>query len=118
MSTSICASIVTNAFSLNMLKDFPSTVKVEEISLEQAKSIYCTGWETTGDYCVSAVGHEDTAEVFSSVLGKKVPMNRTSLSLEKGTVILVGQYRGPRLPEGCKTLPEGATIQWLLVTIE
>lgn len=25
---------------------------------------------------------------------------------------LVGQYRGPRLPDGATTLPEGATIEW------
>jgi hypothetical protein len=30
----------------------------------------------------------------------------------------VGQYTGPRLPEGSKTLPEGASVEWLFVTVD
>ncbi|MFA5183937.1 MAG: DUF1874 domain-containing protein [Patescibacteria group bacterium] len=98
-----------NAFSLNMISIFPIAIKVEEISLEQAKALAA---ET-----ISAVGHADTANVFSSVLGVNVPTNRTTVVLKKDDQALVGQYIGPRLPEGATTLPEGATIKWLLVTL-
>jgi hypothetical protein len=47
-----------------------------------------------------------------------VPTNRATVSLKKGDTVVVGQYRGSRLPEGATTLPEGATIQWLWVVIK
>jgi hypothetical protein len=65
----------------------------------------------------SAVGHADTAAVFSSLLGVPVPMERRTVTLQPGETALVGQYSGPRLPEGATTLPEEATITWLLVTV-
>ena len=100
-----------NAFSLNMVEGFPSTIHVEEVGLEGARDSLADGFE-------SAVGHADTAAVFESQLGMEVPANRVKVVLGKGDTALVGQYRGPRLPEGATTLPEGATIQWLRVTVE
>lgn len=65
----------------------------------------------------SIVGHADTAALFTEVLGQAVAFNRESVKLVDGDVLLIGQYNGPRLPEGCHTLPEGATITWLKVII-
>ena len=67
--------------------------------------------------CVSAVGHADTAAVFAHVLGVPVACNRATVALKDGDVALVGQYSGPRLPEGATTLPEGATIKWVVVGV-
>ena len=67
--------------------------------------------------CVSAVGHADTAAVFSSVLGVEIPCNRATVALKEGDVALVGQYSGPRLPEGAVSLPEGAAIKWVIVGV-
>lgn len=92
-----------------MLGTFPATVAVEEATLVQAAEYAVEA--------VSAVGHADTAAVFGSVLGCTVPANRATVSLTAGMRVLVGQYRGPRLEEGVTTLPEGATIQWLFVTV-
>ena len=100
---------ILNAFSLNMVSQFPCDVRVEEITTAQAADEAATR--------TSAVGHADTAAVFTTVLGVEVPANRATVSLQKGDTVLVGQYRGPRLEEGTTTLPEGATIQWLLVTV-
>lgn len=66
---------------------------------------------------VSAVGHPDTAAVISDLLGKEVPANRISISLEKGDVLYVAQLLGGRLPEGCKSLPEGFQMKFYKVTI-
>jgi hypothetical protein len=99
-----------NAFSANMLESFPADIKFAEISLEEAKRLAARGF-------ASAVGHADTAKVFSSVIGVPVPANRINVSLKEGHVALIGQYRGPRLPEGATELPEGATIQWLLMAV-
>ena len=100
---------ILNAFSLNMVSA-PAEISVREISPEEARSLAMAGVE-------SAVGHADTAAVFSNQLGVAVPANRVTVSLLKGDTVLVGQYKGPRLPEGATTLPAGATIQWLLVTV-
>lgn len=101
-----------NSFSLNMLQSLTSLIEVEEISLDQAKDI------VADNEIDSAVGHSDTAAVFTEQLGVEVPVNRTTIVLEKGEKVLVGQYKGPRLPEGCTSLPDGASIIWCLVSVE
>jgi hypothetical protein len=55
--------------------------------------------------------------VYADVLGIDVPAVRSTVSLKKGDTAIIGQYRGPRLPEGSSKLPEGATIQWLRLTV-
>lgn len=102
--------LLMNAFSLNMLSVFPAQPLFEEISLDEVRAMLSGGFE-------SAVGHADTASVFSEVLGLDVPAERISVSLSEGDCAVIGQYRGPRLPEGATTLPEGATIVWLRVTV-
>ncbi len=93
-----------------MLAALPSTIEVREITVEQARNLLAEGLE-------SAVGHADTAAVFSNVLGLPVATNRATVSLSKGDMVVVGQYRGPRLSEGAKTLPADATIQWVVVRV-
>ncbi len=102
--------ILLNAFSLNMVSGFPASFQVVEISRDEAKAALEGNLE-------SAVGHVDTAAVFGEQLGMTVPTNRTTVALKKGDTVVVGQYRGPRLPEGATTLPAGATIQWLRVSV-
>jgi hypothetical protein len=103
--------LVTNAFSLNMLDSLSSTIKTIELQKEAVKeTLKVNAWR-------SVVGHVDTAAVFTDELGVEIPFNRESVSLKQGDVVLVGQYVGPRLNEGVTTLPEGATIKWILVSI-
>ena len=99
---------ILNDFSLNMLVGNADVV-VREVSQKVAAIL--------ADACVSAVGHADTAAVFSSVLGVEIPCNRATVVLKEGDVALVGQYSGPRLPEGATSLPEGAAIKWLVVGV-
>lgn len=68
------------------------------------------------DY-TSCVGHANTADLYSETLGLPIEANRISVSLDFGDAILVGAYNGPRLPEGCTTLPEGATINWVVYVV-
>jgi hypothetical protein len=88
-----------NAFSLQMINEFPTNVKFEEV-------------ETLPNGLVSAIGHQDTA----NVLG--VPMNRVNVSLSKGDVAYIAQLQGGRLPEGATTLPNGFTFKFIKVSIE
>ena len=99
---------ILNAFSLNMIVGNADIV-VREVSRAMAASLASS--------CISAVGHADTAAVFSSVLGVEIPCNRATVALKDGDVALVGQYSGPRLPEGATSLPEGATIKWVIVGV-
>lgn len=102
--------LLLNAFSLNMLASLPAQPLFEEISLDEARTTLAEGFS-------SAVGHTDTAALYADVLGMPVKAERVTIALRKGDRLVIGQYRGPRLPEGCSTLPVGATIQWLRVTI-
>lgn len=88
-----------NAFSLQMISEFPTNVKFEEV-------------DTIPNGLVSAIGHQDTA----NVLG--VPMNRLNVSLSKGDVAYIAQLQGGRLPEGATTLPNGFTFKFIKVSIE
>jgi hypothetical protein len=105
---------ITNAFSLNMLSSLPLNVRVSEVKKHDFKNLINLLNE---EGYTSAVGHADTAAILSNQLGIHIPMNRVTVSLEAGDGLLVGQYVGPRLEEGTTTLPEGATIKWLLVSI-
>jgi len=83
-----------NAFSLQMLKQFPAQVTFEEVT-ELPEGLE------------SAVGHQDTARVLGVV------MNRVTVTLEKGEVFFVAQLQGGRLPEGVTTLPGGFSFKFL-----
>lgn len=104
--------IVANAFSLNML--VRQSVKLEFLPVTVAVATDGSGFflDTAAgericvkrEEVVSAVGHADTAAVFSGILGANVPMNRTTLhglfQEMFDDMLLVGQYSGPRLAEG------------------
>lgn len=106
--------VIANAFSLNMLELGVSATDLQvcrvppEYIREEIKE--------AGDFA-SIVGHVDTAAIFSSLLGLDVTCNRATFTLEEDVVLFVGQYKGPRLPEGATTLPEGAKVEWAMVTI-
>lgn len=102
-------TIITNAFSINMLPRERHDLHFKPLAVEEARE-FASG-------ATSAVGHADTAAVFSAVLGMEVKANRVNVQLKKHEIrLLVGQYRGPRLEEGATQLPKGATIEWWLVS--
>ena len=118
---------ILNAISLNMI---PSAEGYQihvspPLSLEEVKALLqkedgyaASGFANRG--VRSGVGHADTAAVFASQLGRPVVAARINVNLlanEACGGALVGQYIGPRLPEGAIALPEGARIEWRHVTI-
>lgn len=101
--------LLTNAFSINMLTQ-DTSFRFNKLTVEEAVA-------RLGEDFVSAVGHADTAALFAEQLGIVVPCNRITVEIDDNVkTLIVGQYKGPRLPEGCHTLPEGATIEWWSVT--
>lgn len=109
-------TFLSNAFSLQMLDEFPASVKVKELA-EVVLSNGTISAKIDGNVAFSnaifesAVGHADTA----NVLG--VPCNRINVRLHEGDSLVVAQLQGGRLPEGTTTLPEGFHFKFLLVTV-
>jgi len=122
--------IVANSFSINMIEK-DNNVSFKKVS---AGYIAYSLWTLFNDSAimaefVPAIGHADTARIAEGLLNRElsnwtipwtVPslFNRTNITLNKGDILFVAQYRGQRLPEGATELPEGATIEWWQVTIQ
>lgn len=114
---------ICNAFSLSMLDrsqqsglDAMDGVRVPRPVSNETMTEYCRLMLDGSIEFESAVGHADTSAVFANELGLPIQVNRVSVKLtDHETRALIGQYVGPRLPEGATTLPEGATIQWWIV---
>ena len=105
------AIYLSNAFSLSMI------AHLGHCDLDVTTNI-CNYQQMVEDLKpTSIVGHQDTANLFSNILGVDVPMNRVSITLNKGDTLIVGQYSGARLPEGTSVLPEGASITWICVYV-
>ena len=106
--------VIANAFSLNMLT---LEAGITDLQICPASPDVIRQEIAEEGGFTSVVGHADTAAIFSSLLGLDVPCNRTTFHLEEGVTLFVGQYKGPRLPEGATTLPEGAKVEWAMVLI-
>lgn len=94
---------LANAFSLNMIAECFADVRIATLDIDTVKKIL------TGHF-ISAIGHQDTANILSKLLEKEIPMNRISIQLETDDCVIVAQYSGSRLPEGATELPEGASF--------
>jgi len=105
--TQTTRKILTNAFSLQMLAELNADVTVREITPAEVP-------EDTE----SAMGHADIAAVAGSVLGREIPVVRSSQKLTETDELYVAQFMGGRLPEGATTLPEGFSIKWLKITVK
>ncbi len=90
-----------------MIQDFPVNLRIEKIDPS----------EIPNDV-VSVVGHQDIATILTNVLGFEVPFNRTTVQVTRGDTLYVGQYVGPRLPEGTQVLPEGSRIDYFVVELK
>ena len=93
---------ISNAFSLSMVGE-NADIEVTPLHLKYNRALLSRA--------LSVVGHADTAVLFSSLLGREIAVNRISVSLKSGDTLIVGQYSGPRLPQG-------ATITWKKVVVK
>ena len=111
--------ILLNSFSANMLAEFPVSVNFTEIDASSARLNLMLAAEKDGEgeFIRSAVGHASTAAILQAALKIPVPCNRETVTLQAGDRAVIGQYVGPRLPEGTVVLPEGASIKWLMVEV-
>lgn len=100
---------LANAFSIQMLTG-KAEVNFTPVTVEYVVRKLQAGFE-------SYIGHPDLAAVVTDVTGIEIPVNRASLQLTDDDVLIVAQYRGPRLAEGTTKLPEGATVEFWRVMI-
>lgn len=108
--------IVSNAFSLNMLGDGTDAVKIDgvRVSKEQAE-VYIREYLKQQKEIVNAIGHADLAAIVAQMFPDLPPAQRHDVILDADSALLVMQYRGPRLSEGCTKLPDGARLEiWVL----
>lgn len=101
---------LSNAFSIQMIRlNKETSVKFKEISLNEVKEFL------KENKFVSAIGHQDTANILTEILGIPVKQNRVSINLNKDDVLYVAQLTGGRLPEGTTSLPEGFEFKFIKV---
>ena len=100
-------NILSNAFSIQMLANFPADIHIEQIEASNIPTDV-----------VSCIGHADTANVLSDILGFNTPCNRQSVTVDAGATLYVAQVVGGRLPEGTTTLPEGVEIKFFKVYLK
>ena len=102
---------IANAFSLSMITP-PSTLSVIEASEDNVKRVIASGF-------TSVIGHEATAKIVSSRLGISVQVNRVSIQLRPGDLLVVFQLL-KRLEEG-KVLTEDEMKQvqakWYVLSV-
>ncbi|AFK87686.1 protein of unknown function DUF1874 [Thermoanaerobacterium phage THSA-485A] len=99
---------IANAFSLQMLSQFPAHIDIEEVATSAVAKLDLQ----------SAIGHADTAVVLSGILGKDIESNRVNVQLQPGDSLIVAQLMGGRLPEGSTTLPAGFSFKFFKVTVQ
>lgn len=109
---------IVNAFSLNMLQNIFNDGK----SSHKIKFHLIHPWMLEGLIMgdkinvVNAIGHADTAYLVAKQFeldGIILPeAQRINVNVNDCDNLIVAQYTGPRLPEGCTKLPEGAEIKY------
>jgi hypothetical protein len=125
----------SNAFSLQMVEP-NCRLAITNIPLNDIGALLET-FHKNGEI-IPAIGHADTAELVAGLLRDKceaevvaiaTKVNRVSIKLtpgclvaedvwEVGDLLIVAQYIGPRLPEGCKVLLEGARVEFRMVAYD
>ncbi len=109
---------LTNAFSLNML---PPSYHVYEFRVIHASDAAMLLYALLPNL-VNAIGHAETQALVEQTLRKyarelQLPEpQRLTIRLAPGEEVLVAQYTGPRLPEGATQLPDGARLEFWLVS--
>jgi len=97
---------VTNTISLGM---FPWAGSIRWKTIEDPRKLLAA---VSGTHEIAhAIGHRDLAVLTG------FPYNRESIEATAGDILLVCQYRGPRLEEGATKLPDNAALYWYRVDV-
>jgi len=88
---------LVNAFSLNMLKEFPATITVDKIERDE----FCLEVEMRleENELVNAIGHDSTVNLVNKLCDVQLQKNRVEIKMSEGDralIVIVTE----RLPEG------------------
>ena len=88
---------LTNAFSINMLSNFPAELTVVKINKEE----FCSELEDGLKYeeFVNAIGHDSTVNLVNKLCGTNLQKNRMEIKMVEGDKALIIQPM-QRLEEG------------------
>ena len=90
-------TFLTNAFSLNMLKEFPTNLTIDRIDRDE----FCMDLEMRLEdgELVNAIGHDSTVNLVNKLCDVQLQKNRIEVKISKGDRALVITI-AERLPEG------------------
>ena len=108
------STILSNAFSLSMVPNLNNignefTIRTRVVGVEEVKSLLANGFN-------SCVGHEDACAKYSELLAIPISYNRTSVKIDVGDKLIVGQFTGQRLVEGATTI-SAPSYSWLVIEL-
>ncbi|AAS89082.1 hypothetical protein B116 [Sulfolobus turreted icosahedral virus 1] len=88
---------LTNAFSINMLKEFPTTITIDKLDEED----FCLKLELRLEdgTLINAIGHDSTINLVNTLCGTQLQKNRVEVKMNEGDealIIMISQ----RLEEG------------------
>lgn len=104
---------LTNALPASVLVDPTGSnqIMIRPVRPDEVAALWASG------ALESAIGHTDTAALVSAAIGHEVAECRQSIPpLAQEESLIAALYTGPRLPEGSKTLPEGAALTFYRVS--
>jgi len=85
---------LVNAFSLNMINEFPIGISVNKIDIQW----FCFGLKADPQV-VNAIGHDSTVYLINKLCGTNFQKNRVEIKMSQGDIALVIMV-SERLPEG------------------
>jgi hypothetical protein len=88
---------LVNAFSLNMIKEFPATITIDKIDKEE----FCETLDIRleNGEVVNAVGHDSTVYLINKLCGVNLEKNRINVKMNKEDIALIIMI-SQRLEEG------------------
>lgn len=102
-----------NSFSPNMLGQNRMTLEWEPISLKGIQSIL------EDEPFQSFMGQYNVANIFGTMIGHELKVNRKPYYVHPNDVIIQVQYIGPYFDDDAKEIPEGGRIiYWKITPLE
>lgn len=108
-------TFVSNAFSFNMVEEAVISegfdMLVDQVDVSAVSKVI-------GNDAKFSMSARATETLFQSLTGVAVTVPRNPIKLTYDDSLLVMQYNGPRIPDGCTAIPVGGSIKFLMVTIK
>lgn len=102
---------LVNAFSVQMLNNFDTLIQFKEISKDEAAELL------QNNEFESYIGHSDTVTVINNELNIGAMLQRKFAKINSDDILVIAQFVGGRLPEGCCKLPDNIELKYITAQI-